>query len=219
MKALKAIYKFGRLYDNETKKRIIIKDDTHVNVELSETALLDSDPNLGKHKQLKKNVDLAKEIYHKYRNDKHNTSYWKILEAKDFLYFQIGIKDEITSKKKDYLTFRLQLLEDLYLRKKETQKLGELNDCQCVIDQCYSDFPFFEKVYAKSLNEARTRIHELYFSLVANPAANAFREYYLDKDCTRAKRLDEYRDKQQKTKPLNLEYEDRFNPKSKSLFE
>ncbi len=148
MKKLKLIYKYGRLYDKETKKRIIINDETCLSIELPKDATLDEDPKLGKPGAIKGDYDLAKEVFDKFYKDKDNTSYWRILRAGNSLYFEIGIKDEVTSKKKDEMVFRLTLLEDLYLKKKGGKKLGDLYDCQCVIDTCYGDFPYFEKLFA-----------------------------------------------------------------------
>ncbi len=214
-KTIEAIYKYGRLYDAKTKKRILPKDGVKLEISGQEQDFLKIDPKLGTHGTLKSSVELAKEVYEKYKNEDANTgmAYWKLFSEDDVLYFKIGIKISETSKKKDYLIFRLRFLEDLYLRKRGSTKLGELYECQCVIEHCYNDFEFFEKLYAKSLNDARTKIHELYFSLVANPAANVFKEFYVDQACTKTNRLDNLREKKQDERPLNEAYRERFEGK------
>ncbi|MGH1388407.1 hypothetical protein [Kordia sp.] len=82
------------------------------------------------------------------------------------------------------LEFRLELLEDLYMyNKKDRPEMAQLFPCKCIISECLTNnFAFFEPVYGDSLNKARTKLHELYFSLVVNPASNAFREFYVSRN-------------------------------------
>ena len=90
-------------------------------------------------------------------------------------------------KKKKYfqLEFKLQLLEDLYITnsKRDNPRMAKLFPCKCVISDCLTEeFDFFEPVHGDSLNKARTKLHELYFSRIVNPASNAFRVFFTGRE-------------------------------------
>lgn len=207
MKSIEAVYCFGNLYDKKTKKRILIKGDAELVIVLNEADQLAKDEKLdssGKSKP-KSSKDKYQELIEKYQD---HTPFWKIMKAGDSLYYQINAfrKGEKSAKDRE-LRFRLTLLEDLYIYnidKNQTPEKAMLCDCECVIDKCMSDnFEFFEPVYGASLNKARTKNHQLYFSLVANPAANVFTALFYDEAMNKKHSLNTLRTKVQTSSALN----------------
>ncbi|MGB3465240.1 MAG: hypothetical protein WBA74_08220 [Cyclobacteriaceae bacterium] len=215
-KTIRAISKFGRLYNEETKRRIIIKENASILLEVGEEDIQEEDPNLNIEHEVYSSDQLARKIYKELGLT--NMDFWLLKPKDSFFFFKINGKlTEMDGRERRFsLEFRLQILEDLYLKHQPSNKQPpNLCDCYCVIDHCYSEFQFFEPIYAKSLNEARTRIHALYFSVVANPAANVFRDFYTERFYEKPYKLDELRSKTMLTTPLNENYRKKFFPSEK----
>lgn len=181
MTSIETEYKFGHLYDQKTGKRILIEDGAKVVIVIEENSLLKEDVSISGFQpyEILNSDNKLKQVENKCLGD--NRPYWKIKNAHEYLFFKIqGYIPKRDKKENFVLDFRLKLLEDLYItNKRKDPKWASLFDCKCVIDHCYNnDFNYFEPVYGTSLNKARTKLHELYFSRVANPASNAFNEFF-----------------------------------------
>ncbi|MEM9686625.1 MAG: hypothetical protein AAF934_06850 [Bacteroidota bacterium] len=183
MKSIDAIYKFGHLYNRETRKRILIEDGAEVSVVLQPEHILKEDPSTA---QKKKPIGSSTKILELHNKYGFTIPYWLFLQAGKSLFFNIsGYVPKRYGDEKFFLEFRLELLEDLFIynKKKDRPEMARLFPCKCVILECLTDnFEFFEPVFGDSLNKARTKLHELYFSRVMNPASNAFQEFFVDRD-------------------------------------
>lgn len=171
MQSIEAIYKFGNLYDKDTKKRILIEDGASITVKLTPKDILLQDPNL-KPDQLLSTEKKEEEVIASIKNE----PYWKVLSADTSLYFKIsaGIKRNEKTEAIECL-FKVRLLEDLYIyNKKKEAKYARFFNCHCIVESCLSNFEFFEPIYATSLNDAYTKTYELYFAMFGKSTCNAF---------------------------------------------
>ena len=203
MKSIDVIHKFGHLYNRQTKERILIEDGVEMSIVINEKDILEKDVSLSKRDEPMDSRAKADELRTKFET---YIPYWKILSEGESLFFKISGKVPKQSGSESFeLEFRLKLLEDLYIynRKKDKAKAA-LFPCKCVIAECFNrGFEFFEPVYGDSLNKARTKLHELFFSRVVNPASNAFREFYITQDYKKGTNLDQLRLEAQEKIPEN----------------
>lgn len=171
MQSIEAIYKFGNLYDKNTKKRILIDDGASITVTFTPEDILLQDPNL-KPDQLRSTKEKEEEV----KAFIGNEPYWMVLSADTNLYFKIsaGVKRNEKTEAIECL-FKVRLLEDLYIyNKKEDPKYARFFNCHCIVESCLSNFEFFESIYATSLNDAYTKTYELYFAMFGKSTCNAF---------------------------------------------
>jgi hypothetical protein len=179
MKQIKALYRFGNFYDTQTKKRILIEDGTPVDLYIPEEGILDTDLNLIPNKFA--NADEKHIECNLFYWENEDAKFWKLYDAGQLLYFELtaGIRKRYETQYFK-IVFQLRLLEDLYIynRKKEL-KDARFFKCLCIVEECKSDFEFFEPLYAKSMNDALTKTYELYFSMFGKSTANAFDRLYL----------------------------------------
>ena len=176
MKGIEVIYKFGNLYDKATRKRILIEDGAQLVIAVPSEKLLEEDPNLKIPTILN-----AEQKKVQFKNKHGLTPYWKLFNAGDLLRFDISAGVRLRERKTVQIrcTFQLRLLEDLYVyNKKKRPKDARFFDCNCLVEECLTNFEFFEPLYAKSLNDAYTKTYELYFSMFGSPGANAFNRMY-----------------------------------------
>jgi hypothetical protein len=113
----------------------------------------------------------------------------KILAKDSNLYFYIKQANE-NDKSKSWKSawFRITLLEDLFLYSNQTWKgkdlikSGKFRDCACIVDRGTYDnndpVPFFEQIYAKSVNAVYKKTHVHYFGNEGSPNANVFDTIY-----------------------------------------
>lgn len=205
MKSIDAIYKFGHLYNRETNQRILIEDDAEVSIVLQPEQVLDEDLSIGQKGEPLSTELKAAQLKHKYGTA---TPYWLFRKSGESLFFKIaGFIPKRTGSEEFLLEFRMKLQEDLYLynKKEDRPEMAQLSPCKCAILECLTNnFEFFEPVYGDSLNKARTKLHELYFSRVVNPASNAFREFFVDRNFyNKQNSLEALRLKVQEQPPLN----------------
>lgn len=173
MKRINAIYKFGNLYDPNTRKRILIEDGAEIKLQVNSEYILAEDPNL-KPEKLLNSDEKQKEV------EEAQKRYWKLFDSDTRLYFEIsaGVKRK-TSVQHFRCLFQLHLMEDLYIYNlRKESKYARFFDCHCLVEQCLSDFDFFEPIYAKSLNDAYTKTYELYFAMFGKSTGNAFDRFY-----------------------------------------
>ncbi len=204
MKSILAIHKFGHLYNTETQKRILLEDDANICITVQREHILEKDPSIAQKNEPVDSKTKSIELHTKYG---YITPYWLIKKAGESLFFKIsGFVPKRNGDEAFLLEFRLELLEDLYIyNKKDRPEMAQLFPCKCAILECLTDnFEFFEPVHGDSLNKARTKLHELYFSRVVNPASNAFLQFFIDREYeNRNNNLAALRLDIQKLKPKN----------------
>jgi len=168
MEAINVIYKFGNLYDKTTKKRIVINDGTEISLVLnSRNDILPEDPNLTDTKPLLNAEQKEQEVKIFCKKQARTTRYWKLFTEGKALFFEIsaGVRTRNEVKVFRY-TFKIALLEDLYIyNKKSEPKYARFFDCRCKVQECFPEFDFFEPIAATSLNDAYTKTYELYFAI------------------------------------------------------
>lgn len=179
MKAFNAIFKYGNLYDRDTKKRILIEDGSEISITLNEQNILITDPNIKPQTLL--NAEQKQNAVLTWVGG--STKVWKLLESDTLLYFQItaGVKKENVTHR-IFSSFQVKLLEDLYLyNKKKEANDARFCECHCLVECCINDsIDFFEPIYATSLNDAYTKTYELYFAMYGKSTCNAFDRFYED---------------------------------------
>ena len=181
MQSIEVIYKFGNLYDKNTKERILIDDGVSISITLDPKDVLLQDPNL-KPDQLLTAEEKEAEVKAFIRNK----PYWKVLSCDTNLYFKIsaGIKRKEGTEAIECL-FKVRLLEDLYIYNKKIEaKYARFFNCHCKVESCLSNFEFFEPIYATSLNDAYTKTYELYFAMFGKSTCNAFDRFSQNESMT-----------------------------------
>lgn len=166
----KLTYCNGHFYDDETQKRVDLKENIQVTV-ISETDnFIPVKPAGNKPKHI---FDSEKK-YAKIKSDKKVKHCRKAFDAGQILFFYIPIRDA---------WFQAELLEDLYFYLNRTNKNneGKLYSCACTVTQnTNGKIPYFEQIYAKSLNELYKSTYVHYFGNFGNPACNALDRFFID---------------------------------------
>lgn len=180
MKSIDAIYKFGNLYDRKTKKRIVVNDGTEISIIFNSVIdILPEDPNLAETVPLLDLQQKEEEIKSFCAKQIEETKYWRVFSKGILLYFEIsaGIRKQNIVEPFHY-TFKLELLEDLYIyNKRKEAKYARFFDCRCKVQDCFPEFEFFEPIAANSLNDAYTKTYELYFAMFGKSTCNAFNRF------------------------------------------
>lgn len=186
MKTFNAVYKYGHLYDRDTNKRLLLKDDIKlvVVIDSEETDLYRVDP--------KNNPDdegnqprSAEKILEQIK-DEHYNRVEKVANRGEYLYFTIKAGERDEQKRRSFnCCFRVQLLEELYMvwKTASVNELGEFfskdnQSCSCVVDQLeYGEIDgrYFERVYGSSLSDVRTLTYEMYFSRFGRSGVNIYK--------------------------------------------
>ncbi|ANE50632.1 hypothetical protein [Flavisolibacter tropicus] len=176
MKSFNVVYRYGKLYDRDTNKRILISEEAEFGLFIEEYKLLSVDP-YNKPTPPRDAEQLYKEI-----QEKKYYSFKKIAERGDTLEFTIKAgRAKGQTKYKVQCTFTLRLLEELYMFKKEnTTASAVVYGCNCVVDAVRGDqLSGFEPIYAYSLNDAYMKTYDFYFALYGKPTANIYNEFDL----------------------------------------
>lgn len=187
MKTIRAVFHNGHLWNPDTKQRIVIRDKSEVVITINgDDALHDVDPYNEPPQTLRNSSEQKLEMEAQYlqAHDKHQYfQYRKILDRDSKLYFTInaGIKEkDETLHMKTY--FEVTLLEDLYIsRRNPKDKQGRTEPCACVVaSQLGYNLPYFESVYATSLNDAYSKTFVLYFNIFGKGTANVYDRFYTE---------------------------------------
>lgn len=166
MQHIKVKSKFGKIYNTETGRRIILKDGASFLLVADKEVFAKDDPlnRLFSKDEILDNKH--KEIEVRYTKDLK--SYYKLFPAGTILDFRFGITSKKSEEEKIYYWFKLQLLEDLYLIKKTTHSQDApplLFKCKCeVFREEGGELEFFEPIYAQSLNQALAKTIAYYFA-------------------------------------------------------
>ena len=170
------IYKNNKFYDTTTNTRIYPKDGARFLLAGDNQDFLDRDPlNEEPHKSLllsSENKEAqVKEI-------KNLEKYKLFLKKGEKLYFEFNLTKRKSENEAEHYRFWLELSEDLYLHTCKNWKadaLPELHACHCVVrDEVTENLEFFERIYAKSLNEAISKTRQFYFPNQGTPGASAY---------------------------------------------
>ncbi len=188
---LNAIYKYGHLYDRETGKRILLKDDVELAVviqsRLDDIYLIDpkNDPNDEGNKP-RSVEELSTQVY--------SEGFDEVRQLKgrgEYLYFVIKAGDKNEQGRRPYeCCFRVQLLEELYMVWKGPSTLdgdfysseGRTRSCSCVVDKLeYGELEtrYFEPVYGSSLSDVYTLTYEMYFARYGRSGPNIYKHLLL----------------------------------------
>jgi hypothetical protein len=179
---LDAEYRYGKLYNVETGKRILIAEDAKVMVIVKEGDILEKDP-YNHYIEPPKKEKIEKELEEKKKANKC-FRYELIAERGSYLKFQI--KAGKANKDGKYFierTFKVKLLAELYMvQKKEGDSNGVVYPACCVVESVEGELPRFEPIYAYSLNDAYMKTYDFYFALFGKPTTNIYNNYFLIKE-------------------------------------
>ncbi len=174
MKSYNIIYKNNKFYDISTNKRVYPKEN-------GQFVIAGDDNNFGAEDILNQphsHLNNAEEQFANVHWIKNIKQYVQLLPAGSSLEFDFSIS-KLKHQNEEYnYSFRLELLEDLYLYTATTwkaAKLPELHDCRCVvIEDLGHNVDFFEPIFANSINEAYSKTRQFYFPNQGTPGASVY---------------------------------------------
>jgi hypothetical protein len=195
MKSYNIIYKNNKFYDAATNQRIYPKDGSQILIAGNDEIFMTFDP-LNIPAETTLTSELKLEEVKKIKNlDKHVM----ILGAGTRLSFEFNLTKRKNEAEEMHYKFTLTLQEDLYLHSCSNwkpRKLPELCSCYCIVDtDNRGNVPYFEPIYAQSVNEALSKTRQFYFPNQGTPGASVYvtvkraesnttlediREHYLD---------------------------------------
>ena len=177
MKGLWIEFRHGHVYNLKTGERLLIKEGAKY-ILLAENDNDDFAPVVIEKPIPKTSAELLRSL----RNEEKFTHARKIRAAGDLLYFFITHREKNQWGQEEEVkraTFKLRLLEDLYVYRKNTatskplpkndeskddEYEGMLYDCICVVESSENDkMAFFEPLYSPSINMAYTKTYIYYF--------------------------------------------------------
>lgn len=209
MKAYKAIIEHGKLYDQETKKRIHIHEGSNFIITIEERFLSSEDPYNVFEDPASPDEILARIKAKEYYRFK------KLADRGSEMSFTIkaGKRHEKATQAME-CCFKVKLNEELYLIQKSAgDTAGVVFECNCVVEEEITKrLNFFEPVYAYSLNNAYMKTYDSYFSLYGKPTANIYNHFYLHQNKDRLFLAD------LRTWSLKNEDDDHTESKDLSLF-
>jgi len=182
---INAIYKYGHLYDRETGKRILLKDNAELAlvVESRQKDLYTVDPKNDPDDEGNKPrpIETLTELID--AEGFHHVQ--KLKDRGEHLYFVIKAGDKNEQGRRSYeCCFRVTLLEELYMVWKHAGETdGEFyfrdnRGCSCVVDKLVYgelDEKYFEPIYGSSLNDVYTLTYEMYFARFGRSSANIYK--------------------------------------------
>jgi hypothetical protein len=167
-----AIYKYGHFYEKATGKRIIIKDGAEMSIILPGSHLLIENDPLNTQLEIRTDEEIIKHL-EKFKNFKRHK---KLLEAGDKLYFKIssGIATSELENRKVCI-FEVELQESLFMYETTSKSLAS---CYCIVHKVIEgDLPYFEPIYAYSLNDAYSKTYVHYFNIYGKNTCTAFSKF------------------------------------------
>jgi hypothetical protein len=170
-------YRNGSFYHPQTGARVAIADGTEVMVKIPDGVDLLPAPPAGTWPLLLLEPEQQLEVL---QASKAHPRFKKILNRGSEVYFTIARKEG--NAKTSRYTFEVKLLEDLYFYGKENSPAPErIYPCACaVINNVNSNLPFFEEVYAQSLNELYKNTYVHFFGNSGHATCNVFDRFYTD---------------------------------------
>ena len=186
---LNAIHKYGHLYDRETGKRILLKDDVElvVVIESRHNNLHTVDPKNDPDDEGNK-PRLIEEL----KSEMDSEDFYQVRKLKDrddYLYFVIKAGEKNEQGRRSYeCCFRVKLLEESYMVWKGPSVVdGEFyssdsrtRSCSCVVDKLeYGNTRYFEPVYGSSLSDVYTLTYEIYFARYGRSGPNVYKHLLL----------------------------------------
>lgn len=174
MKTLNVIHQNGLLFNQESGKRLILKEQCEYVITASSDAFEEVDSLNKSFENLKDSKAMMAFVQSSY----NNSTIRKLFSSGQQFIFRVGLgKVKKDDEAKVYL-FSCRLLEDLYAYRKQGSNFPRLCDCHCVVESCISkNLDHFEPVFGESLNQASANAITHYFSLKRSSAINVFNEF------------------------------------------
>lgn len=169
------IFAHGKLYDKETKNRILIDESSEAYVIIEESFLLENDP-YNHESELSSEEEIISEL-----QSKDYAEFKKLADAHSKMHFYINAGKKGKGQKVMSCQFTLRLLEPLYLIKKEAKsQKGVVHSCSCIVEkEDTKQLQFFEPIHAYSLNDAYMKTYDSYFALYGKPTINIYTNFKL----------------------------------------
>ena len=185
MKTIRAVFHNGHLWNPDTKTRVVFRNKSEVVITVSgDEALNETDPNNEPPATLQSELEQAAAMEARQLLEQSKMKFFeyrKIMSRGSSLYFKIsaGIRDKEKSERMQTF-FKVVLLEDLYIvRTKISDKEGRVEPCVCVVEsESGYNLPYFEPVFAYSLNDAYSKTFVLYFNIFGKATANVYDRFY-----------------------------------------
>jgi hypothetical protein len=175
MKSYEVTYTQGHLVDTKTGKRIFLKRGGRFNI------LGDDDQFDERDELVLEREALGRDEKYESLQKKYGADFQLVLirSAGEKLLFRIGLsKKHSTDPTREFL-FDAYLLEDLYIRSKETDKWS-LCECLCETRNCVDgELQMIEPVIGYSLNNLFSNMVAFYFPLQRSGSCNAFNTFHL----------------------------------------
>jgi hypothetical protein len=178
MKTYKTTFKHGHFIDTFTGKRIIPVQGADYEISGFSDAFREEDEKLRVFEPMSSNKKHS-QIIEKY--GEYNII--KIVDAGTKLVFRVGNAKKVQGDESIEYIFTCQLLEDLYIYKKD-QKAGDdpnhwrLDNCICNLENCISGgLTLSEKISAPSLNMLFASTVAFYFNMQRSTVCNAFKTF------------------------------------------
>lgn len=170
-----AEYRYGKLYDKKTGKRILIAEDANVTIVVNNTDILDKD--IFNHAFQTRSKEAIEEEIKEYKYYR----YWLFASRGSLLRFQIKAGKTGRGKTKVInRNFNLRILSELYMvQKKENDIKGVVYPTTCVVESVEGGLANFEPIYAYSLNDAYMKTYDFYFALYGKPTTNIYSNFQL----------------------------------------
>jgi hypothetical protein len=174
MKTLNVIHQNGLLFNQESGKRLILKEQCEYVITASSDAFEEVDSLNKSSENLKDSKEMKKYIESQFRYSDIHLLY----EVGQRFMFRVGLGKTKTGDKDKVYFFVCRILEDLYAYRKLGSKFPRLCNCHCVVDLCVSEnLDHFEPVFGESLNEVSSNTITLHFNLKRSSALNVFNEF------------------------------------------
>jgi len=176
MKAFKVIHQNGLLFNRDSGKRIILREQQEFLIsgedssfEEKDTLNIAPDPSEILH-------SAAMEVF---VTQKHrDCAIRKVFDEDQLFIFRVGLGKTKTGDQGYEYFFLCRILEDLYSYKRTKDSFPRLCQCHCVVEQCLSkNLRLFEPVFAESLNEVASHTIGHFFSLKRATSLNALIEF------------------------------------------
>ena len=182
MRSINITFQHGHLYNSDTRERISLEEGKNYSLIFSnpsdvKVSAFERPNALRSEEQIKENILTDESVTHiKMLRPENSHLYFFISEANENGRYSVWKQS----------WFRITLLEPLFLysssqwKSKDLISGGKLADCACTVDASEDDsLPFFEVIYAKSVNSAVKMTHIHYFGNAGSPSKNAFNCVYL----------------------------------------
>lgn len=175
MKTFKVFCQSGSLFDMETGKKIIFKENSELVISGDDHCFLDVDILNLEPSSIRNEKEMLDMVTKNYIN-KGNFAL-KMYSAGTVFNFNVAVTKSNQNRSKSYV-FSCRILEDLYAYNPKNGGTPRLCSCQCVVDECLSmNIDYFNNVYAVSLNQAASKTITQYAPMQRSSSLNVLDEF------------------------------------------